>query len=153
VRVHPEILDKQQLPPDTPRGDALWKQRYDDINTFEQHLDNNGTKVVKFFLNVSKEEQRQRFLRRVNKPEKHWKFSPGDLVERGHWDEYTDAFEAALTATSTKHAPWYVIPADHKYVMRALVAGVLVRVIKGPICPIRRSVPSSSRPSTRPAPS
>jgi len=131
VRVHPEILDKQQLPPGTPRGDDLWRQRYDDINAFEQHLDNNGTKVVKFFLNVSKEEQRQRFLRRVNKPEKHWKFSPGDLVERGFWDEYTAAFEAALTATSTPHAPWYVIPADHKYVMRALVAGVLVRVIQG----------------------
>jgi len=131
VRVHPEILDKQQLPAGTPRGDDLWRQRYDDINAFEQHLDNNGTKVVKFFLNVSKEEQRQRFLRRVNKPEKHWKFSPGDIVERGFWDEYTAAFEAALTATSTPYAPWYVIPADHKYVMRALVAGVLVRVIQG----------------------
>jgi PPK2 family polyphosphate:nucleotide phosphotransferase len=131
VRVHPEILDHQQLPDETPRGDALWQQRYDDINAFEHHLDRNGTKVVKFFLNVSKEEQRQRFLSRVENPDRYWKFSPGDLVERAHWDEYTEAFEAALTATSTPHAPWYVIPADHKHVMRALVAGVLVRVITG----------------------
>ena len=131
VRVHPEILDSQQLPAETPRGDALWHQRYDDINAFERHLDRNGTKVVKLFLNVSKEEQRRRFLARVEDPNRYWKFSPGDLVERGHWDEYTEAFEAALTATSTPHAPWYVIPADHKYVMRALVAGVLVHVISG----------------------
>jgi PPK2 family polyphosphate:nucleotide phosphotransferase len=131
VRVHPEILDDQQLPPGTPRGPRLWSERYDDINEFEEHLDRNGTKVVKFFLHVSKEEQRRRFLSRVEHEHKHWKFNAADLVERGHWDEYMDAFEDALTATSTAHAPWYVIPADHKHVMRTLVAGVLTRTIQG----------------------
>jgi PPK2 family polyphosphate:nucleotide phosphotransferase len=131
VRVHPEILDHQQMPPDSPRGDELWQQRYADINAFEQHLDRNGTKVLKFFLNVSKDEQRRRFLSRVQKPHKYWKFSASDLKERAHWDEYTEAFEAALTATSTAHAPWYVIPADNKRVMRTLVAGILTRTIQG----------------------
>jgi PPK2 family polyphosphate:nucleotide phosphotransferase len=131
VRVHPQILDKQQLPPETPRGESLWRARYDDINAFEHHLDRNGTKVVKFFLQVSKEEQRRRFLSRVEKPHKHWKFSAADLAERAHWDEYMEAFEDAITATSTPHAPWYVIPADHKHVMRTLVAGVLTRTIQG----------------------
>ena len=130
VRVHPEILDSQQLPADTPRGDELWRQRYEDINAFEKHLDRNGTKVVKFFLNVSKDEQRRRFLSRVEHPNKYWKFSASDLKERAHWDEYMEAFEDALTATSTAHAPWYVIPADHKHVMRTLVAGVLARTIQ-----------------------
>jgi PPK2 family polyphosphate:nucleotide phosphotransferase len=129
VRVHPEFLDKQQLPPGTPRGAKLWKQRYDDINAFEKHLDRNGTKVLKFFLHVSKDEQRRRFQSRVDNPNKYWKFSPTDLKERAHWDEYMTAFEAALTATSTSYAPWYVIPADHKYVMRTLVAGIVVRTI------------------------
>ena len=130
VRVHPEILERQQLPPEVPRGEALWRQRFDDINAFELHLDRNGTKVVKFFLHVSKEEQRRRFLSRVENPHKYWKFNPGDLVERAHWDEYMDVFEDTITATSTPHAPWYVIPADHKHVMRTLVAGVLVRTIR-----------------------
>src|SRR5207248_8361307 len=97
---------------------------------FERHLDRNGTKVVKFFLNVSKEEQRQRFLRRVENPDKYWKFSPTDLKERAHWDDYQRTFEDVITKTSTEHAPWYVIPADHKWVMRTLVAGVVVRVIQ-----------------------
>jgi len=129
VRVHPEFLDKQQLPPGTPKGAKLWKQRYEDINAFERHLDRNGTKVLKFFLHVSKEEQRRRFLSRVDHPNKYWKFSPTDLKERAHWDEYMKAFEDALTATSTANAPWYVIPADHKYVMRTMVAGIVVRSI------------------------
>jgi PPK2 family polyphosphate:nucleotide phosphotransferase len=131
VRVHPEFLDKQQLPSGTPRGAKLWKQRYEDINSFERHLDRNGTKVLKFFLHVSKDEQRRRFLSRVDHPNKYWKFSPTDLRERAHWDEYMNAFEAALTATSTASAPWYVIPADHKYIMRTLVAGIVVRAING----------------------
>jgi PPK2 family polyphosphate:nucleotide phosphotransferase len=130
VRVHPEILDHQQLPPGTPRGAELWRQRYEDINAFERHLDRNGTKVLKFFLNVSKEEQRRRFLSRVEKERKHWKFSPSDMKERAFWDDYQVAFEDAITATSTAHAPWHVIPADHKHVMRALVAGVVVRAIQ-----------------------
>jgi PPK2 family polyphosphate:nucleotide phosphotransferase len=131
VRVHPEFLDGQQLPPDTPKGKRLWKQRYEEIKDFERHLDRNGTKIVKFFLHVSKEEQRRRFLERVENPEKHWKFSGSDLAERARWDDYMEAFEDAITATSTSYAPWYVIPADHKYVMRTLVAGVLVRSIRG----------------------
>jgi PPK2 family polyphosphate:nucleotide phosphotransferase len=131
VRVHPEILDGQQLPAGTPRGEQLWRQRYDEINAFERHLDRNGTKVVKFFLHLSREEQRQRFLARVENPKKHWKVSPTDMSERARWDDYMEAFEDALTATSTAEAPWYVIPADHKYVMRALVAGILARTIQG----------------------
>jgi PPK2 family polyphosphate:nucleotide phosphotransferase len=130
VRVHPELLDSQQLPGDSPRGKRLWRQRYEDINAFEQHLDRNGTKIVKFFLHLSREEQRRRFLARLEDPEKHWKVSPSDLPERAHWADYMKAFEDALTATSTEHAPWYVIPADHKYLMRTLVAGVLTTTIQ-----------------------
>ena len=129
VRVHPEFLAGQQLPPGA-RGKRFWKERYEDINAFERHLDRNGTKVIKFFLHVSKDEQRRRFLSRVEHPNKYWKFSPTDLAERAHWDEYMAAFEDTLTATSTKHAPWYVIPADFKYVMRTLVAGVVTRSIQ-----------------------
>jgi PPK2 family polyphosphate:nucleotide phosphotransferase len=131
VRVHPELLDHAQLPPDVPRNHKLWKQRYEDINAFERHLDRNGTKVVKFFLHVSKKEQRKRFLERLENPDKHWKFSDADLAERAHWDEYMDAYEDALTATSTPWAPWHVIPADHKFVMRTLVAGILAHTIDG----------------------
>jgi len=130
VRVHPEFLETQQMPPGSPRGDDLWKQRYEDINAFEQHLDRNGTKIIKFFLHVSKAEQRRRFLSRVDNENKYWKFSPTDLKERAHWDEYMEAFEDALTATSTAHAPWYVIPADYKHVMRTMAAGIVVRTIK-----------------------
>ena len=112
------------------RGARFWRQRYESINSFERHLDRNGTTVVKFFLHVSKAEQRKRFLARLDEPDKEWKFSAADVAERQHWDEYMDAFEDALTATSTPWAPWYVIPADHKYVMRTLVAGVLVHTIR-----------------------
>jgi PPK2 family polyphosphate:nucleotide phosphotransferase len=128
-RVHPEWLDKQRLPPGE-RGDDFWRDRYDDINNFEHHLDRNGVKVVKFFLHVSKDEQKRRFLSRLDEVDKHWKFSAGDLVERGFWDQYQAAYEEALTATSTAWAPWYVIPADHKYVMRTVVAGVLAGAIE-----------------------
>ncbi len=131
ARVHPEILDRQQLPPEVPRGDALWKERFDDIVTFERHLDRNGTKVVKFFLHVSKDEQRRRFLDRIDDEAKHWKFSPADVAERRHWDDYIVAYEEAITATSTAAAPWYVIPADHKHVMRSMVARVLAHTIRG----------------------
>ena len=130
VQVHPEFLKKQKLPPGTVVDSKFWQQRYEDINAFERHLTRNGTKIVKFFLNVSKEEQRQRFLRRVENPDKYWKFSPTDLVERGYWDDYQRTFEEVLTKTSTEDAPWYVIPADHKYVMRTMVAGVVVRAIQ-----------------------
>ena len=130
VRVHPEYLDGQRLPSDT-RGEKLWRQRYESINDFERHLARNGTVIVKFFLNVSKREQRQRFLDRLDDSDKTWKFNSGDVAERDHWDKYMAAYEDALSATSTDWAPWYVIPADRKPVMRALVAEVVARTVEG----------------------
>jgi PPK2 family polyphosphate:nucleotide phosphotransferase len=127
VRVHPELLDRQRLP---NHREHLWKERYEDINCFERHLHREGTRVVKFFLHISKEEQRQRFLARLDNPEKRWKFSSSDVAEREHWEEYQRAYEDALSATSTAWAPWYVIPADHKPAMRALVGGIVVHTIE-----------------------
>jgi len=129
VKVHPDWLEHQQLPPGN-RGPKFWKDRYESINAFEQHLDRNGTTIVKFFLHVSREEQRQRFLSRLTEPGKEWKFSANDVAERQHWDAYMDAYESAITATSTRWAPWYVIPADNKSVMRMLVAGVIVHTVR-----------------------
>ena len=129
LRVHPEWLDKQKLPPGD-RGPKFWADRYDDINSFEHHLVRNGTKVVKLFLHVSLAEQKHRFMARLDNPDKLWKFSAADVVERGRWDEYMRAYEAAITATSTAWAPWYVIPADHKHVMQALAAAVIVDSIQ-----------------------
>ena len=129
VRVHPELLEKQKLPPGK-RGQGFWKDRYEDINAFERHLVRNGTLVLKFFLNVSKKEQKKRFLERLENEEKNWKFSTADLAERGHWDEYTEAFEDMLGATSTDWAPWYVVPADNKWVTRAVVADILTSSIQ-----------------------
>jgi PPK2 family polyphosphate:nucleotide phosphotransferase len=128
VKVHPEILDSQKLP-SGKRGKKFWEARYDDINAFERHLVRNGTVIVKFFLNVSKDEQKRRFMERLDRPEKHWKFSEADLYERDYWDNYVEAYEDALEATSTEEAPWYVVPADHKWVTRAVVADVLTRTI------------------------
>ena len=129
VRVHPEILDRQKLPQGS-RGHRFWEDRFDDINAFERHLVRNGTLVLKFFLHISKAEQRRRFLARLTDPAKHWKFSDSDLDERGHWDAYQDAFEDAFRHTSTKWAPWWVIPADHKWVARTLVATIMTRAIQ-----------------------
>jgi PPK2 family polyphosphate:nucleotide phosphotransferase len=129
VKVHPEFLAAERIP-DAKVNDDFWKGRYEDINNFEQHLSRNGTKIVKFFLNISKEEQRGRFLDRINEPDKHWKISPSDIAERGHWDEYMDAFEQCIRATSTEEAPWYIIPSNHKWVSRGLVANILVETIK-----------------------
>ena len=128
LRVHPEWLDAQRLPAGS-RGKPFWKARYDDINAFERHLDRSGTRIVKFFLHVSKEEQKRRFMARLDTPGKEWKFSASDVAERAHWDEYMQAFEDAITATSTAWAPWYVIPADHKHVMQAMVASILVDTV------------------------
>ena len=128
VRVHPDLLNRQQLPPSTLSG-KVWKNRYRDINNFEQHLVENGTVVLKFFLNVSKEEQKKRFLARLEEPEKNWKFAAPDVDERGHWDEYMAAYQECLRATSTEWAPWYVIPADDKDFMRVAVAGVICRTL------------------------
>ncbi len=129
VKVHPNYLASQRLPKSDPT-DKFWDKRYEDINNFEHHLSRNGTRIVKIFLNISKEEQRQRFLDRINDPSKNWKFSPADLSERAHWDEYMRAYEECLSATSTKHAPWYVIPANHKSVSRTLVASILSKTIE-----------------------
>ena len=130
LRVHPEWLEKQKLPAAT-RGPRFWDDRYDDINNFERHLERSGTKVVKFFLHVSKAEQKKRFLARLDQPHKEWKFNADDVAERALWDDYMTAFERALTATSTQWAPWYVVPADHKWLTQALVAAVLVDSIRG----------------------
>ncbi|HJS26382.1 MAG TPA: polyphosphate kinase 2 family protein [Actinomycetota bacterium] len=128
LRVHPEWLEDQQLPPG-PRGKKFWRGRFDDVNAFERHLDRSGTKIVKFFLHVSKQEQKRRFIARLDTPGKEWKFNANDVAERGHWDDYMQAFEEAITATSTSWAPWYVIPADNKSVMQAIVVSILVDTI------------------------
>lgn len=128
VRVHPELLTRSGLPDDCIT-DRIWNERYEDINAFEQHLVRNGTKILKFFLHISKEEQRQRFLDRLNDPSKHWKFSAADVRERKYWDQYQRAYEDVLSHTSTRHAPWYVIPADNKWVSRALVAEIIASTI------------------------
>lgn len=128
VKVHPELIAAQRIP-DAKVDKAFWKQRYEAINGLEQHLAQNGTLILKFFLHVSKDVQRKRFLDRINDPNKHWKFSAADLAERGFWKEYQSAYEEMLEATSTKHAPWYVVPADHKWVSRTMVAAIVTREI------------------------
>jgi len=130
VRVHESILDAQQLPA-SARGAGLWGQRFESINDWERHLSRNGTKIVKVFLHVSKDEQKRRFIDRLDDPAKQWKFSLGDVHERAHWDEYQAAYEEAITATSTAWAPWYVVPADRKWLARTLVAALLARTIEG----------------------
>jgi PPK2 family polyphosphate:nucleotide phosphotransferase len=130
VKVHPELVERQKLASNNG-GKKFWKHRYEDINAFERHLVRNGTVILKFFLHVSKEEQRRRFLERLERPEKHWKFSAADLAERGYWDDYQEAYEDALSATSTEWAPWYIVPADHKWITRAVVADVVTSTIRG----------------------
>ena len=129
VRVHPEILNAQKLPPEA-KGKNIWKHRFEEINNFEKYLVRNGIVVLKFFLNLSKDEQKRRLLARINKPEKNWKFSIGDARERAHWDDYMNAFEDTLNHTSTEHAPWYIIPADNKWFTRTVVADVIVEKLK-----------------------
>jgi PPK2 family polyphosphate:nucleotide phosphotransferase len=129
VKVHPELLDRQRLPTDD-RGRKFWEARYEDINTFEHHLTRNGTTILKFFLNVSRKEQKRRFLNRLDRPDKHWKFSAADVAERAYWDQYMEAYDDAIRATSTKHAPWYVVPADDKWFARAVVADILATTIQ-----------------------
>ena len=129
VKVHPEFVASQRIPDAAPGRKKFWKARYESINEFEQHLTRNGTRVVKFFLHVSKEEQKQRLLARIDDPKKNWKFEAADLGERAHWDDYMSAFETMLRETSTKQAPWYVLPADKKWVCRSLVAVILAHEI------------------------
>ncbi len=125
VRVHQNFLEGQKLPPHVKTKD-LWKRRYQDITSFERYLSHNGIIVLKFFLHISKEEQKQRFLARIDDPGKNWKFSLNDVRERGHWDEYMDAYEDTIRHTASKHAPWYVVPADNKWFTRLVVASAIV---------------------------
>jgi PPK2 family polyphosphate:nucleotide phosphotransferase len=125
VRVHPELLQKQRLPDGLARRE-VWVRRFEDINAYERHLSRNGTRIVKFFLHVSRDEQRRRFLERLKDPEKNWKFAPGDLGERDRWDDYMAAYEDMVRHTATDHAPWYVVPADHKWVTRLVVVEAIV---------------------------
>ena len=126
VRVHPEILAAQNLPAETLKDDDFWKHRHRSITDLEKHLHRNGTRVVKFFLHLSKEEQRRRFLARLDDPDKNWKFSRADIAERKLWKQYMAAYEACLSATSTNHAPWYVVPADDKENARLIISQVIL---------------------------
>jgi PPK2 family polyphosphate:nucleotide phosphotransferase len=129
VKVHPEFLEKQRMPRKLVTKD-VWNERYESINDFEKHLSRNGTIVRKFFLNVGKDEQKERFLKRLDDPDRNWKFSSSDAKERGHWDEYQDAYQDLIRATATKHAPWYVVPADHKWFSRVVVAAAIIDALE-----------------------
>lgn len=130
VRVHPEILQKQHLAPEIKNDKDIWKKRFGHIRDWEQHLAENGTHILKFFLNVSKKEQKQRFLDRIEEEDKNWKFSMGDVKERGHWDDYMTAYDEAVEATSTGHAPWHIIPADKKWFTRLAVSEIIVKKLE-----------------------
>ncbi|WP_427157409.1 polyphosphate kinase 2 family protein [Aliinostoc sp. HNIBRCY26] len=129
VRVHPELFYKQQLP-QTLHSNHIWKQRFEEINNFEKYLVNNGVIVLKFFLNVSKKEQKKRFLERISFPEKNWKFSVNDVRERAFWDDYMQAYEAVFQNTSTEYAPWHIIPADRKWFTRLVVADIICKKLE-----------------------
>lgn len=131
ARVHPEILQGQQLPDDLKRDKRIWRQRFAHINDFERYLVENGTIVLKFFLNVSREEQKKRFLERIEDPAKNWKFSAVDVRERGFWKDYMKAYEEVFTHTSTPWAPWHIIPADNKWFMRLAVASIIAETMEG----------------------
>jgi PPK2 family polyphosphate:nucleotide phosphotransferase len=126
VRVHPEILRAQRLPDEVTDEKTIWKHRYRSINHLESHLHRNGTRIVKFFLHLSKEEQRKRFLRRIDQPDKNWKFSEGDVQERRLWDSYMESYEDCFEATSTKRAPWYIVPADEKDNARLIISQIVL---------------------------
>ena len=145
VRVHPEFLKRQRLPPETT-GKNIWKQRFAEINEFEKYLAGNGIAVLKFFLNLSQEEQKNRLLARIETPEKNWKFCLGDIQERAHWDEYMNAYEDALNHTSTKWAPWHIVPADNKWFTRTLVADVIIEKLKS----LKLSYPAISKENREP---
>lgn len=130
AKIHPDILDAERLP-DRPKGRTLWEERYESIRDYEKHLARNGTRVVKFFLHVSRDEQKKRFFERIEDPNAHWKFQAADVRERKHWDAYMEAYEHALSETSRPWAPWYAIPADDKRYMRRKVAEVLAEALDG----------------------
>ncbi len=129
VRVHPQILARQKIPPRLV-GQKVWEHRLEDIANYERYLARNGFAILKFFLNVSRKEQKRRFLERLDEPEKHWKFSPSDVRERAHWKAYMAAYEEAIRATATEHAPWYVVPADNKWFTRLVVAAAIVETLE-----------------------
>ena len=139
VRVHPEILGSEDLPEASPDRKTIWKERYRSIVQQEEHLCRNGTRIIKFFLHLSKDEQRKRFLARIDEPDKNWKFSQADLTERGYWDDYMKAYEDCLSATSTCQAPWYVVPADDKENARLIVS----RIILDTLSALEMSYPKS----------
>ena len=129
TRVHEELLERQHLPPSLI-GKNIWKERFADINAHELHLSRNGIVIRKFYLNLSKSEQRKRFLKRLEEPEKNWKFSASDIAERAYWNDYANAYQDAIQHTATPHAPWYVVPADHKWYTRLVVAAAIVHALE-----------------------
>jgi len=131
VRVHPEFLKAQAIPVEEHELDDIWDDRYESINSLEAHLHRNGTRVLKFFLHLSKDEQRSRFLSRIERPEKNWKFSLDDIRERGFWKQYMQAYEHCLSATSSTECPWYVVPADDKENARLIIADIIVETLRG----------------------
>ena len=145
VRVHPEILASQNLSEETSKDRDFWQHRYRSINDLEKHLHRNGTRIVKFFLHLSQEEQRRRFLARIDDPRKNWKFSRADLDESGLWKEYMAAYEACLSATSTRRAPWYVVPADDKQNARLIIS----QVILDTLATLKMSYPEPDKARTR----
>jgi PPK2 family polyphosphate:nucleotide phosphotransferase len=130
VRVHPEILEAQRLPSEHAKDKDLWKDRFESIVDMEKHLHRNGTRIVKFFLHLSKDEQKKRFIERIDNPDKNWKFSAADIDERAFWKEYMHAYEECLSATSTHRAPWYVVPADDKENARLIISEIIVETLK-----------------------
>ena len=144
VRVHPALLEPEGAPADTKR--SFWQGRFDSIRAHERHLGRNGTKVLKVFLHLSREEQRRRFLSRIARPDKHWKLDPADIADRADWDDYAKAYEACLGATSTEAAPWYVIPADDKRTARLIVADLVHQALKDidPVYPATRDAVARS---------
>lgn len=130
VRVHPELLAAEKVPSELVDTKTIWKERFEDISAFEQYLSRNGVVIRKFFLNVSKEEQKKRFLERLDKPEKNWKFAMGDVAERGLWRKYMEAYEDTIRHTSSKEAPWYVVPADRKWYTRLVVSSVIIDALE-----------------------
>jgi PPK2 family polyphosphate:nucleotide phosphotransferase len=129
LRVHPEFLARQKLPPSLI-GKKIWDERLEDIAAYERYLARQGTVVIKFFLNVSQDEQKKRFLSRIDEPEKNWKFSANDVTERGYWDDYMKAYQAAISATAAPHAPWFVVPADAKWFTRLVVGAAIIEALE-----------------------
>ena len=141
VRVHPEILHSQNIPDELLDGKTVWEERFRSILDLENHLDRNGTRIIKFFLHLSEKEQQKRFLDRIDDPEKNWKFSMTDVEERKYWKEYMHAYEECLSATSTDHAPWYVVPADDKLNARLIISSIIVDTLKN----LKMSYPATDK--------